>query len=486
MVAIKSPSGITKGLKSMRVCIATDTFAPDHNGTATFTTNLAVAMQKSGFEIHVIAPANSKLYGSFKEMHQGIPLIVHRLRSHRLPFQPNQRFVFPWTLAKSIRNLLSIIKPEVVHIQSHLNIGHHAAVSSTNLNIRLIATNHIDEENFIENTILAPRFIKRLLARLLRNDARNILNRAEVVTATSNFAAQKVERSTGLTKVYPISSGVDTKLFAQLAKPSLGFNNLVYIGRLDHEKRVYVLIEAMSKLNPNLPVQLRIIGDGSQASELAKLVEDLDVQSKVHLLGNVSDQDILMELATSTAFVMPSTQELQSMATLEALASGRPVLAANAGVLPEIVQNGVNGFLFEPNSPSDLAKKIEDLFGQRTPDLAILSAAALKSAKKFNIGNTVKQFASVYRGEVPDLLKVEETDLSKNDRSLNNIDLLERSFVSLKRGASGVLQRFDVATGNVIESFSDATFTLVTRGRKARKRISRALRSALEQMRKDE
>ena len=264
-------------MNTMTVLIACDTFAPDRNGTATFSKNLAVNLQKRGYEVHVIAPATSKLYGTFREQHDGVPIIVHRLKSYRLPFQPSQRFVSPVRLTNRLSGLLKAINPSVVHIQSHINIGHHAAIAAVKSKIRLVATSHIDPQSLVENAIAAPKFVKNFLTRLLLKDAARVFRSAESISAPTKRAAQMLETAVQGLRVLPISGGVDVDLFNTLPEPKQSSRKLLYVGRLDREKHVYVLLAALAKVPESSNISLEVVGSGSQSSELVKLASELGI-----------------------------------------------------------------------------------------------------------------------------------------------------------------------------------------------------------------
>ncbi len=475
-------------MTSMTVVIACDTFAPDHNGTATFSKNLAVTLQRRGYEVHVIAPATSKLYGTFREKHDDTPIIVHRLKSYRLPFQPSQRFVNPMRLTNRVNGLLRAIKPQVVHIQSHINIGHHAAAAAQLNKIRLIATSHIDAQSLVENAILAPKFVKNFLTKLLLKDAARVFKAADAISAPTKRAAQMLESAVRELKVLAISGGVDVDLYSHLPEPSFNSKKLLYVGRLDREKHVYILLEALARLPKDAGVTLEIVGGGSQANELKALAGELSIDDVVTFAGELSDEEVINKLGESSAFVMPSVQELQSMATLEAMASGRPIIAANAMALPHLVHEGENGFLFKPDSPSDLASKISKLFALTSSEFAKLSSGSRFLVEAHDLAATVDVYERLYKG-----LEVIETTLDNDPEYEAPISTTKRfaNFVrrgskSIERGTNGVIERLGDARGSVVESFAEVRFSIERRGRRATKKLSNSLRRILNSIRKDD
>jgi glycosyltransferase involved in cell wall biosynthesis len=99
-------------------------------------------------------------------------------------------------------------------------------------------------------------------------------------------------------------------------------------------------------------------------------------------------------------FAMPSEAELQSIATLEAMACGRPVLAANARALPELVEHGVNGFLFRAGDVEDAAQWMARLADQRER-WAVMGAASLAKVRPHSLSNTFRRYRELYRSLLP-------------------------------------------------------------------------------------
>lgn len=468
------------------IVLACDTFNPDHNGTATFAKNLACALQSQKFEVHVIAPATSGLYGTFRESHDGVPLIVHRLKSRRLPFQPAQRFVNPIGLTSKLEGLIRAIAPDVVHIQSHLNIGHHAASAASNSSIRLVATNHLDTEHLVDNVLLGPQFLKQFVAKALLRDAARIFRAADVVVAPTRRAAEILNRVIPGKHIYAISGGVDLARFEDLPKAVRDDFRITYVGRLDREKHVYVLLKAIELLPQKM--KLDIVGSGSQESELLALAKELQIEDRVTFFHDLDDSAVTEKLGQASVFVMPSVQELQSMATLEAMAAGRPIVAADAMALPLLVVSGSNGYLYRPDSALDLAFQLQKLFSLDEKSFDEMGSNSKLRAQRHDLASTVQSYARIYAGVDPS-----ESDVSQGSDYSATLgvgerlaSLVKRGTAGVERGANGVLERLDGVRGSVVETFQDVRFTIERRGRRVAKKISNSLRKALEALRRDD
>ena len=231
-----------------------------------------------------------------------------------------------------------------------------------------------------------------------------------------------------------------------------------------------------------------VVGSGSQSSELEKLAAELGIQDRVNFAGELSDSDMLAKLGESSVFVMPSIQELQSMATLEAMAAGRPIIAANAMALPHLVHDGENGFLFRPDSPSDLAVKIQHIFDLPAKQFDQLSQGSRVLVESHDLGATVDVYERLYKG-----LPVDETTLDNDSEYQAPIsttkrfsNFVRRSSKTIERGTNGVIERLDEARGSVVETFSDVRFSIERRSRKATKKLSNSFRRILNSIRKDD
>jgi glycosyltransferase involved in cell wall biosynthesis len=160
----------------LRVLIASDTFPPDINGAARFTERLAGGLVRNGNNVHVIAPAIDKNFGTFIETHDGVEMTVHRLRSRKLILHKTLRFVSPFTLKNKIEPILESFQPDAIHSQSHISLGRALAKSGHERGITLIATNHLMPENLLRYAPMPKFREKRFIAALWTHSRRDTTN----------------------------------------------------------------------------------------------------------------------------------------------------------------------------------------------------------------------------------------------------------------------------------------------------------------------
>jgi glycosyltransferase involved in cell wall biosynthesis len=169
-----------------------------------------------------------------------------------------------------------------------------------------------------------------------------------------------------------------------------------YIGRLDAEKHLSVLVKAFAHIHKETNAHLLIVGDGTDADRLHYLARELSIISHVSFTGRVTDDEITALHRVGSVYCMPSPAELQSIATLEAMASGQPIVAVDAGALRELCQDGRNGYLCDQDDDWQIAEKIKLVLSDETARKA-MAAESLAIARTHDIEHTLDQFEDIYQ-----------------------------------------------------------------------------------------
>ena len=379
----------------MRVLIGTDTFAPDINGAARFARNLAVRLSRRGHSVHVVAPSTNLSSSTATELLDDELITVHRLRSVRWPLHDWIRFPPPWEIGKAVCSVLDEIEPDVVHIQSFINIGRSLSIAARARHIPLVATNHVMPDNIIEYSGL-PRQLHPPLTRFGWNLASSVLGEADIVTSPTPIAANYLTQNTTVGSVIPLSCGVDLSRFAPHFTRPPG-NRVLYVGRLDAEKRLDTLLQAFSQVSGTLDAHLDIVGGGTELRRLEKLAAALDISDRVQFHGRVTDAQIDELYTQASVFAMPSTAELQSIATLEAMASGVPVVLADAMALPHLVDRGLNGILVPPQNPVELAHALETILSLPEEAYSAMRRHSYEHSLTHDSTAITKRYEELYR-----------------------------------------------------------------------------------------
>ena len=470
----------------LRVVIACDTFPPDINGASRFAERLAAGLVRSGNEVHVIAPAHNKTFGSFTEVHDGQVMTVHRIKSYRVIQHKTLRYVWPFTLKAKADKLLKKLRPDAVHINSHMIVGRFVLKSAQELGIRVIATNHIMPENLIKYSLVIPRWAEKWVMNLAWKDAGRVLRKADVVTTPTRRAANLLEAASGLTGVLAVSCGIEASKFANQTPTTNREPRILFLGRLDYEKHIHNLLRAVALLPKNLDVQVEIVGDGGEREYLEKLAQELGIAKNVEFRGHITDQELPRAYERATLFAMPSIAELQSIATMEAMASGRPVVAADAMALPHLVHDGDNGYLFPPDDVEAFADRLLKVLTASQQELDRLSENSLHLIQSHDIDTTIKIFEGLYRGDSQD--PEESADnLATYSLPIGQLSKrVSRSIMLARKRSAELRARAEEAREEVRERIEDIREDVVFAARRIEIRVRKSVKKAAERLRREE
>jgi 1,2-diacylglycerol 3-alpha-glucosyltransferase len=234
---------------------------------------------------------------------------------------------------------------------------------------------------------------------------RETYDRVDAVAGPSQIAAG-ILRSVGLQPpVYAISCGANTILFhtdptvdraSWCARYGIDPQKKLFffVGRVDREKRLDVLLRAIKLLNRE-DIQLVIAGKGAYKKGLIAIAEQLDLGARVRFTGFLPQEVLPSVLNSIDIFAIPSEAELLSIATLQAMGCSRPVLAANAVALPELVTEDVNGLLFRPGDVADAARCMA-WFADHPQRWSGMGADSLKKVQAHSLENIICQYETLY------------------------------------------------------------------------------------------
>jgi glycosyltransferase involved in cell wall biosynthesis len=393
-----TPETSPPGHAPLTVLIGADTFTPHVNGAARFAERLAAGLVARGHDVHVMAPsATHRAHGTFTEVIEEQPMTMHRLPAWRYLPHDWLTFVLPWMSKHYSRRVLDEVRPDVVHIQSHIVIGRGLAREARKRGIPIVATNHVMAENIVDFTTL-PDSLNRVFVKLAWADAKRTFDLTRAVTTPTRKAADFLESTIDIHGVIPVSCGIDRSNYTPDLSPR-DANRVLFVGRLTTEKHIDVLLKAIARLDPALAVTLDLVGNGDQRKNLEELTRELGLADAVTFHGHTSEADLRALYSHATVFAIASIAELQSIATMEAMASGLPIVAADAVALPHLVLDGRNGYLFEPGNVDELAARLTDVLTAAPEDRLKMQQASLELVAVHDITRTLDTFEALYRDE---------------------------------------------------------------------------------------
>ncbi len=347
----------------MRIIIVTDQYPPMVGGVPNVTYGLAHDFANRGHQVWVVAPSQ----GQRDMRHLENNVRVYRFSSFEWPTYEGLRI--PFLPFVPIRTLLKKSDPHIIHIHSPVVLGNIAQILAGGLHKPVIATNHYLPINMSRSLSTDP-LLSKSFSTISYTYLVNFCNRCEYVTAPTATALNLLYDHGLRAPAGVISNGIDLKKYTPGPRDEQVLRQLhlptdrpiiLHVNRLNYEKRVDVLLDAAAKLSSNAYIAL--VGSGPAEADLREQAERLKLNDRVSFLGFVRDAELLALRHSSDLFVIPSEADLQSLSTMEAMACGLPVIAANSYALPELAHHGENGYVFQPGNGDELARYIDKLIG---------------------------------------------------------------------------------------------------------------------------
>lgn len=385
----------------MRILLSTLFYPPHLNGQSIFIKNLAEGMADLGHEVVVLAPGET---GSPRSERCG-GVQLEQAPALKLGWiHPDLRMpIFP---GRFIKRVFDQFHSQLVHVHDPSLFSQAVIREAHRRRIPVMITHHSGPA--VSAPYLKPEnpLMKKMIEWLAWKLVAAHLNQADLVTVPSRYSADMLVGRGVHVDMRIIPPGVYLDLFRVM--PDLDRKAIrqrygldpnralfLYVGRIDIEKNLNMLIKAMALIERN-DIQLAIAGHGSQETSLRHLANHLSLNGRVKFLGQVHHASLPDLLNSADVFVMPGNAESFNIATLEAMACAKPVLAANAAALPDLVSEGVNGYLFQPDQPQASARGIERLAGCREgwPRMGQFS---LERAKRYSQPNTLQIHEHVYK-----------------------------------------------------------------------------------------
>jgi len=291
-------------------------------------------------------------------------LTIYRVPALDLTRWLGFQFAVSMMVMNTLPRLLRNFKPDIVHAHNlFFRTTEIAAVFRMIFPIPLITTLHLGKP------VGGGKILNALIRAYESTIGNFIVRRSDHLVAVSNSVAEHAHRIGGdSTSVTVIPNGVNTNIFRPAPKRNNIEQKVLFVARLVSNKDPETLIRAATLVMVRHPqVQFIIIGDGPLRIRLEGQVNQLGIGHAVQFLGLRDDIPELMRQAA--VFVRPSTLEGMPLTVLEAMASELPVVATPVGGTPELIQDGVNGFLTPVGDHITLANSIIMLLDD--PSLAV-------------------------------------------------------------------------------------------------------------------
>lgn len=366
-------------------------FLYQRGGAETYLFALTKLLTEAGHEIIYFSQKNSKNIPNYQEKY-----FISDLDLSRFSFSTILRLgriFWSFKAAKNLKKLINEEQPDLIHLH---NIYHQLSPSiiatAKSFGLPIVMTVHDFKLITPNYTLRADQVNKKhkdslLIDLLLKLEfafhrAIKIYQQIDLFIAPSQFVKDKL-----IEHGYPANKIIIIPHFIEMNNFSVQETNDDYIlafGRLDESKGFADLIKAINKLGDQAPL-IKIAGTGPQKSQLQQLIKQFNLTKKIQLLGQ-KDKTELTQLIANCKFVCLPTRvhETFSLAALESLAYGKPIIASRAGALPELITDKENGLLIEPGNVDELANAIIKLQDNNLCHQLSLKAKESATNKKYS------------------------------------------------------------------------------------------------------
>ncbi|MGA2695961.1 MAG: glycosyltransferase [Terriglobales bacterium] len=289
-----------------------------------------------------------------------------------------------------VRRIHANERVDLVHAHGALPCGHAAALLSSELHIPFVVTVHgLDAYSTRQVKGFSGEWCKRISRLVYRSACRTIC-------VSQKVAEQVMEGANAPVRTAVVYNGVDTILFSPGGVNSEPMQ-ILSVGGLIPIKGHEVLLRAFASAADRVPqATCEIIGDGLERERLQELAHSLVIGPKVHFRGRLSRSEVAEAMRHCTVFALPSQYEALGCVYLEAMASGKPVVACRGQGIEEIIRNGENGFLVEPNEVSSFTEVLVLLLTNADLRNRIAKAAQETVRSGFTIAQQALSLRQVY------------------------------------------------------------------------------------------
>ncbi len=360
-------------------------------GSGIIATELGKALASSGHHVHLLSGETPARLGGYQP-----GLVFHRVESPSYPLFREPQYLL--SLANKIVQVSRQERLDVVH--AHYAIPHATAAylakqilasSGSNGLPRIITTLHGTDITLLGSD------------RSYTETVAFCIQQSDGVTAVSESLREETIRELGVTRdIRVIPNFLDcsrnrrrdvTGLCGSL-KPA-GQKLVIHVSNFRPVKRAAAVIEIFARIRRQIPARLLMVGDGPDVAAATRLTRGLGLFDDVEFLGE--QDEVVPLLSAADVFLLPSSQESFGLASLEAMACEVPVVASRVGGIPEVVQDGLSGFLHDPEDLEGMAASALKLLTDEALHRRFGDAARRVAQEKFCDSKIVPVYEAYYR-----------------------------------------------------------------------------------------
>ncbi|MEN8222385.1 MAG: N-acetyl-alpha-D-glucosaminyl L-malate synthase BshA [Acidobacteriota bacterium] len=321
---------------------------------------------------------------------------IEKMKFHKVWVKEYPVFDFqPYALALASQLADIIVRNNIDVIHSHYALPH--AVSAllardiSGRNVKCVTTLH-----GTDITVVGAH-------PTMMNITKYAIERSDAVTAVSDSLIKNSEDKLGIEKgrIKCIHNFVNTDFFNPGLKTDIAKEMdkriIMHVSNLRPVKSPNDVIRIFNEIEKEMPdeIELWIVGEGPLQYEMVSLTEELNIRDKVRFIGICSNLGGL--IASSDLMILPSREESFGLVALEAMACGVPVLASSVGGLPEVIEDGVSGFLFEHGNVDEASEKGLRILKDKNYYDRVVQEGINTANEKFSREKIVSKYEEIYK-----------------------------------------------------------------------------------------
>jgi glycosyltransferase involved in cell wall biosynthesis len=363
-------------------------------GMQTSSKNMIVGLSDAGCKITIVLPAGSK-WKSYRETK------YYTLPASGFKLDPWYGFWFLWSNKKAIQKIISERGIDIIHIPHFDITASWVYLLKKWFAIPIVITVHGSLLNL-------PDYCKWKWS--ITEPARQILRVIPVILfekKSIGLADKVIVVSESLSCIRKdsivVPNAIECKLFNPnvIAVRSASARYLIICsGRISPEKGQDVLIKAVAWLPKELRDDIIVLLIGSDypglMQKLYRLADELNVQN-IKYIPSLPYSLMPRYYKAADIIVVPSREESFGMVVLENLAMGNIIIASGVGGIPELIRDGYNGYLVEPDNPVQLAEKITDVLTSDAESMLAIRKHAIESSQKYSVESISKKIIEIYQ-----------------------------------------------------------------------------------------
>ena len=361
-------------------------------GSGIVATALGKALARRGHQVHFISTETPFRLGEFQA-----GLAFHQVLTPTYPLFREPQYLL--SLSNKLVQVARDCDLDIIH--AHYAVPHATAAF---LSRQVLATT---------NGGTAPRVVTTLHGTditLVGNDpsySRIVafsIEQSDRVTAVSESLRASTYAELGVTReITVIPNFLDCSIHRRLDVPDLrrrfagddpDVKVVTHISNFRPVKRIDLVLAIFDRIRRAVPARLLLVGDGPEVGTAYRVARELGISPLVHVIG--AQEEVVSLLSVSDLFLLPSSQESFGLAALEAMACEVPVVASRVGGLPEVIEDGVSGFLHPPEAIDAMAASGIELLTNPSRHRAIGEAACLRVRRDFCVDRVVPMYEACY------------------------------------------------------------------------------------------